>query len=567
MRQNAPMRPVAPFLALSALFSPAQAAPQEALERPNVLVLLIDDLGLEVLSAYDAENLYPSGTAERVPLAYPRTPTIDRLAREGVRFTQARVPPTCSTTRATILSGRYPFRHGIGGIIRRADTSERYKSAETIEFGVGEQNREWTLAHLAGAAGYRSFMAGKWHLALLEKNVALDGVPGYGWEHVSAVAGFDDYWATWGNLPGYPKPESWRDPTGVTHRPGYFNFVAATPGEVENVRGEYVTSTQIDRVLGYVDEQGDEPWLVYCSFNAAHSPYQLPPDGLVATEHYLVRGREEMKAARESSGHQRSAWPFYLAMVEALDHEIGRLLDGLAERGRLAETVILLVADNGTPALVMHHGVDREDVDLGELAPKFVQRGRERFKHTVWEPGVRVPLIVTGPVVGSPGRTSDVLIDGVDVFETVRELLGVSREELGLPAEQVVDGVSFLPVLRSPEAEEAHPRRFSFVEHFEPNGNPERVEFEVGRMNPEYMVRRALILETDAGRFKLLRNHDHTGDGRDRLFQLTDAEGAPVDPWEVAPLRTGKDTGNKARLFELRERLDELLKSEADNWN
>jgi len=342
--------------------------------------------------------------------------------------------------------------------------------------------------------------------------------------------------------------------------------VASANGAVENVRGEYVTSVQVDRVLEYVDARGDEPWLVYCPFNAAHSPYQLPPPELVATEAFLERGREERAAARESNRNERSAWPFYLAMVEALDHEIGRLVDGLAERGRLEDTVIILLADNGTPGVVMSHGVEREQLELGELVPKFVERGRDHFKHTVWEPGVRVPLIVRGPVVGSPGRVSDALVDATDVFETVREILGVSREDAGLPAEHVVDGISFLPLLRSPDAEAEHARRYSFVEHFEPNGNPERVKFQVGRMNPEYMVRRALILETEAGRFKLVRNHDHTGDGRDQLFHLSDAEGAPVDPWERAPLRTGKDPDSRARLSELRSRLDQLLKSEVHNW-
>ena len=559
------MLSAAALLALGA-FPPAGSQEAGPATPPNVLVLLLDDLGLEVLAAYDRENLYPPGVSERVPNVYPKTPNIERLAREGVRFTQARVPPTCSPTRATVLSGRYPFRHGIGAIIRRADTSPRYEQAETIEFGVGEANREWTLAHLARAAGQRSFAAGKWHLALLNKHVALGGGPGYGWDHVRAIGGFDDYWAIWGNLPGYPKPDKWTGPDGMIYRPGYYNFVAGENGVVANVAGEYVTSQQATQVLEFVDAHADGGWLIYCPFNAVHSPFQLPPDELVATEWYLERGREEMTAIREMADHQRSTWPFYGAMVEALDHEIGRILDGLEERGVLDRTVVFLLGDNGAPEVVMRHAIEREGLDLGPLVPELVKRGGERFKHTVWEPGVRVPLIVRGPAVGSPGRDSDVLVDAPDLFETIRELLGVTRADAGIPADHRVDGVSFLPVLRSPEAESDHLRRFSFVEHFEPNGNPESIVFEKGGMSSEYMLRRAFVLETGAGRFKLVRNRDRGSDGRDKLFQLTDAAGQPVDPWEQNPLRVGKTGEARERLEQLQEEMEALLRTEGRNW-
>jgi arylsulfatase A-like enzyme len=468
--------------------------------------------------------------------------------------------------RATLLSGRYPFRHGIGGIIRRSDVNERYEAADTIEFGVGPDNREWTLAHLARAAGHRSFMAGKWHLALLEKNAALGGEPGYGWEHIREQAGFDEYWAVWGNLPGWPQPEEWTDADGVLHRPGYSNYVACADGEVENERGGYVTSEQTDRVLSFVDRREGGPWLVYCAYNAAHSPYQLPPPELVETAELIERGRKERAAARSQANVARSSWPFYLAMVEALDAEIGRLLAGLEERGVLDRTVVFLLADNGTPNTVTRHGIEKEGLPLGELTRRFVQPGGERFKHTVWEPGVRVPLIVSGPVVGEPGRSSDVLVDATDVFETVREILGVELEAAGIPTGHVVDGVSFLPVLRAAEAAAEHPRHFSLVEHFEPNGNPELVEREDGPKNRRHMQRRAFLLETDAGRFKLVRNLDRDSDGKDQLFQLTDGSGEPVDPWELEPLRPKGAPENRARMDEVRAALDALLKSEARNW-
>ena len=540
----------------------ARCGGDQQVTRPNVLVLFVDDLGLEVLESYDTENMYPPGVAERDPLIYPHTPTIDRLARDGVRFTRMRVNPTCSASRATLLTGRYPFRHGIGGVIRRANTSKRYSQAETIELGVGPGNREWTIAHLARAAGYRSLMAGKWHLALLEKNVALDGEPGSGWEHVRTVAGFDEAWTIWGNLPGWPTPEPIIE-ANRRHEPGYYNFVAAENGVAVNVRGDYLTTLQIDRVLQFVDLTDGQPWLVYAPFNAVHSPRELPPAELVHTPEYLEAARGWRAGGREDS---LGGWAVYMAMVEALDHELGRLLDGLEQRGVLEDTLVILLTDNGTPRSIASAATLVRDVDLGETAEALVQAGEVRFKHQVWEPGIRVPMIVRGPGVVAPGRTSDALVDGSDVFETVRDLLGVTREAAGLPPEHIIDGVSFLPLLRASGDDTAHARDFAFAEHFEPNGNPEAIEFRRGQMAKEYMVRRGFVLDTPTGRFKLVRNHDSTGSGRDELFQLSDASGAPVDPWEQAPIRVAPDNPEAEVLAALQRRLDTLVRTELDNW-
>ena len=526
------------LLVLAALPGPVG---RDSAPAPNVLVLLADDLGLELLRSYDAENVYPEGIAERFPDIYPRTPTLDALARRGVRFTQARVPPTCSSSRASILTGRYPFRHGIGGLVRRSDSTPLYEQARTIELGVGPGNQEWTLAHVARAAGHHSFLSGKWHLALLSTSRGLGGGPGAGWSHITEVAGFDRYWTTWSNL---PKPD------------GYFNCLVGTDGEVSELRGEYVTTAQVDRLLEYVDEQGDDPWFVFCAFNAVHTPYRRPPEELVSTAAYLEQIRERNQRARRSPGTVVSSWPIYCAMVEALDHEIGRLLAGLEERGRLDDTMILFLADNGPPKVTLGHAVVLEKLDLGETVKALLRSQRERFKHTVFECGVRVPLIVSGPLVGSPGRSCDALVDGVDVFETVREILGVKRADV-LPDDHPVDGVSFLPLLRSADAPPA--RTFSFCEHFEPNGDPGAIVFHEGRMTREHMLRRGFVLETLAGRFKLVRNLDRHSDGRDLFFQLSDAQGRPVDPWEQVPLLFDEDGPQREIYLEVRAALEALV--------
>jgi arylsulfatase A-like enzyme len=530
------------------------AAPAAREDPLDVVLVVIDDVGLEFLELYDRENLLPAGIAARVPHVYPRTPTLARLAAGGVRFTQARVNPTCATTRATLLTGRYAFRHGVGGLVRPRDATPHNARAETIELGVGPGNREWTLAHVARAAGAASFFCGKYHLALQPDQLALGGEPGAGWNHIRAVAGFDDYWSVWANLPGRPPPETWTDAEGRELRPGYFNFVACANGRVDNLRGDYLTSVQVDRAIEYVDARESQPFLLVLSFNAVHEPYQLPPAELVTTEWYVEH-------AREQEGRGRSTWAFYCAMLEALDRELGRFVDHLEERGRRA--VFFVLADNGTQGAVVRHALERDGLDLGPVAPRMFRADRHRFKHTVWEPGVRVPLIVSGPIVASPGRSCDALVDAPDVFATVRELWDVPLDEV-VTDQRRFDGVSLLPVLRDPAA--THARTFSLVERFEPGGNPEHIALREGEMAQEYQRRIGFVLQTEAGRFKLVRNLDDSEQQGDRLFALSDAGGDPVDPWELKAIpRRGE--ANRARYRELRAALEELLRSEGDNWD
>jgi arylsulfatase A-like enzyme len=491
--------------------------------------------------------------------------------------------PSCAATRASLLGGRYPFRHGIGALVRSTDAEGEEDPGDpddpddpdergtadpsgveprTVEFGVGPGNVEVTLAHLARAAGLRSLQAGKWHLALRPQNAALGGAPGAGWEHVRAVAGFDDCWTVWGNL----------SERGTEGDP-WSSFEVGLGGELgdgsERVEGIYATTAQVDRVLAWTAARGDEPWLVWSAFNAVHAPFALPPEELVATGRYLELARRDRDEPNPSA---RSDWPLWCAMIEALDAELGRLLDGLDEQGQLERTLVVFLGDNGSPEQVMGDAWRREDLGLGETFGRLVRPRAERFKHTVWEPGVRVPLIVSGPGVAAPGRSSDALVDAPDLWETVRELPGLERAAV-LPEGHHVDGVSLLDVLRSADEGGAPgTRRFSLVEHFEPQGNPELIGGAIEAGSPGQpgqpgqpgagVLRRGYVLATERGRFKLVRE----AGARDRVYQLEDASGRAVDPWEQAPLATGRDGAERALLEELRAGLEALLRTEARNW-
>jgi arylsulfatase A-like enzyme len=291
-----------------------------------------------------------------------------------------------------------------------------------------------------------------------------------------------------------------------------------------------------------------------------HAPFALPPEELVATGRYLELARRDRD---EPNPSVRSDWPRWCAMIEALDAELGRLLDGLDEQGQLERTLVVVLGDNGSPEQVMGDAWRREDLGLGETFGRLVRPRAERFKHTVWEPGVRVPLIVSGPGVAAPGRSSDALVDAPDLWETVRELLGLERAAV-LPEGHRTDGVSLVEVLRSPDTRGA--RGFSLVEHFEPQGNPELIGGAIEAGTPGQpgagVLRRGYVLATERGRFKLVRE----AGARDRVYQLEDSSGRAVDPWEQAPLATGREGAERALLEELRAGLEALVRTEARNW-
>jgi arylsulfatase A-like enzyme len=241
-------------------------------------------------------------------------------------------------------------------------------------------------------------------------------------------------------------------------------------------------------------------------------------------------------------------------MLEAVDAELGRLIEALGPEA--SRTVFFVVGDNGVPIEVTSSALVVEELPVGRTATRLLESQGDRFKHSIWESGVRVPLIVSGPIVGAPGRSQDALVDAPDLFATLRDLFGASAD---LPGG--VDGVSFMPALRSPEPEGWAPREFSYVERFHPGGDPRDILYAPGEMSKNYHWRRGFVLETDAGRFKLVRNLDENDDPDDKLFQLSDASGAEVDPWELEPLDLALDE-NRVRVELLREALDRLIASE-----
>lgn len=347
--------PHAPFaLVLASTFSlPALVAQSPH----NVLVLVADDLGPEMLGCYGGAS--PA-----------TTPVLDQLASRGLRFNRAYATPLCSPTRAALLTGRYGFRTGV--------TSSLYPRQPGLPLA------ELTLPEALTLIATPSAYIGKWHLGDAHGDLSPNAA---GWPH---FAGFLQ-----GGLPSY---FAW---------PRVVDGVPATSTT-------YATSQQVDDALAWIGTQ-TKPWLAMVAFAAPHSPFHAPP------AHLHTENLEGL-----DPGEQQRA--FYRAMVQAMDTEIGRLLAGLGPAR--TNTVVVFLGDNGTP----------QEVTRTAFGPP-------RQKGTLYEGGVRVPLIVQGPAVTATNPACDELVGVADLFPTLLELRGASLAAL-LPPGVPYDGVSILPLLR-----------------------------------------------------------------------------------------------------------------------
>ena len=264
---------------------PARAVP--AGTPPNVLVVVLDDVGTDQVRAYGEHP------------AAPPTPTLDALAARGLRFRNAYAHPSCSPTRAALLTGRHAIRTGAGA--NYTVSGDRALSPDEV-----------TLAEVLGGAGYTTAAVGKWHLAgLLSADALLHPL----------VQGFDTHRGTAGNL-----TDAVDGGVGL----GYTRWERVVDGQVALTRC-YATTAAVDDALDIV-AHSPEPWFVWLGLHAAHSPWHVPPRHLLSDP---VRDDDPVPVR-------------YNAAVTAADHELGRLLDGLGPE-RLARTLVVAVGDNGAP--------------------------------------------------------------------------------------------------------------------------------------------------------------------------------------------------------------------------
>ena len=332
--------------------------------RPNVIVILADDLGIGDLSCYGATDL--------------RSPHIDALGESGIRFTNFYANGSvCSPTRASLLTGCYPDRVGVPGVIRTNPIHNwGYFSPEAV-----------TIADVLGQAGYDTALVGKWHLGIESPNLPNQR----GFRHFHGFLGdmMDDYW---------------------DHRRTGVNFLRLNQQEIdpEGHATTLFTDWAIDYLKGRADEQ--EPFFLYLAYTAPHTPIQPPQEWL------------DKVVAREQGIDPKRAK--LVALIEHMDHEVGRVLDSLLQSGLRDNTLVIFTSDNGG---ALHAGADNGS-----------WRGS---KGSLWEGGIRVPMIASWPGNVSAGTESDTVSITMDLFPTLCEAVGAS-------CEQPIDGVSLLPSLK-----------------------------------------------------------------------------------------------------------------------
>ena len=354
--------------------------------RPNVVLILVDDLGWVDLGCYGSR--------------YYETPHIDRLAREGVRFVQGYAAcAVCSPTRAAVMTGRYPARLGVTDWIRgrfQGGTIPPDKKNPTEYVGDSGKrllcppNALWmeldeiTIAEALKAAGYATCHVGKWHLG------ADDWYPD--------KQGFDF------NIGGcdFGQPPSYFDPYRNAQQGGI-------PTLEPRKEGEYLTDREADEACRFIKEHQNQPFFLYMAHYAVHRPLQAPKEPI---------GKYEAK----EPPHQGD--PVYAAMVERVDEAVGRIVDLLDETGLARNTLIIFASDNG--------GL----LDSTDNAPLRSGKGYP------YEGGIRVPTIVRWPAMTDGGWDCDVPVASIDFLPTVCASTGAP-----MPNDRPIDGQNLLPVL------------------------------------------------------------------------------------------------------------------------
>jgi arylsulfatase A-like enzyme len=336
-------------------------------QRPNILFILADDLGSE------ASILYPelSGNSGQVP-----TPNIQSLAERGIVFTNAWANPVCSPTRAAWISGKYGNRSGVTNV------------GQTLSPATNTPIFRYVAQ--ASPASYGIGVFGKWHIGPNAQHVRDSGVLAFR----GIISGGISNYFNW----------SYTDINGAVTSTTTYSTTALTDFAIDYIRAHR--------------ESSSDPWFVYLPYNAPHGTgastgFQVPPANLHSVD---VGGL--------APGTIRDTVPVYKAMIQAMDTEIGRLLNAIGPVGspERDNTIIIFMGDNGTPAAVKDPGARLRGSKSG-----------------IYEGGIRVPLVVSGAGVTRQGVRDDSLVVDTDLYATIAAVSGI-------PVSQIENSHSLVPL-------------------------------------------------------------------------------------------------------------------------
>ncbi|MGF1456976.1 MAG: arylsulfatase [Alphaproteobacteria bacterium] len=486
--------------------------------QPNFVIILIDDAALMDLGAYGGEA---------------RTPHIDALAARGALFTQYRSSPLCAPSRAMLLTGVDNHRTGVATIPEVLPPEHIGKPGYTMHLEPGVL----TVADRLKPLGYRTMMAGKWHM-------------GSGPGDLPNDHGFDRSFAL--DASG---ADNWEDRS-------YFPYYADAPwfedGEAADLPEDFYSSAFIvDKTIEYLQTTPeDDPFLAFLGFQAVHIPVQAPAEftakyrdtytdgwaamqakrwdrartlGLVSSDAAMPDFHERLRAWDGLSEDEKDLFAARMAvnagMLEAMDHHIGRFIDHLAEEGLLEDTVFVVTSDNGsepsTPGVpplswwLAATGYRTGLEDIGEkgsyvfIGPEYASAASTPsalFKFYAAEGGLRVPLIMAGPGIEA-GQRLDAMTLVTDIAPTILDLAQAGPA----PANSVsIDGRSLMPLV-SGEADTIY-------------GPETPIGMEVSGNAALYK-----------GDFKIARNQPPYGDGQWHLFNIAEDPGETRDLAEARP--------------------------------
>lgn len=406
-----------------------------AVQSPNLILINVDDLGWKDLGCYGSD-VY-------------ETPNIDKLARNGLKFTNAySACAVCSPTRAAIMTGRYPARLGVTDWIRaRFQGGKIPKDKKNPSGWVGSKNKkvlcpqnalwmeleEVTIAEKLKEDGYATCHIGKWHLG------ADDWYP--------EKQGFDE------NYGGcdYGQPPSYFDPFKNKRLDGIYGL----PGKKQ---GQYLTDRECDEAVMFIKKNRQKKFFLNFANYAVHTPIQAKPSLL---------DKYKTKIQSLDTKQKNAA---YASMVESVDQAVGRIITILKEEGIFERTLIIFTSDNGGLLGVTNNAPLRS----GKGFP--------------YEGGIRVPLIIFWPDFINGGKVIDTPVSSIDFFPTLCSAAGIKNS-----TDEVVDGLNLLPLIKG----ENNVKRQSLFWHF-PHYR--------GKINPYSIIRNGdwkLIKRYDGKPFEL----------------------------------------------------------------
>lgn len=505
------------LLALIACFACAPLAmAQTDTERPNIVLILVDDAALMDFGIYGGEA---------------RTPNIDALAKQGVMFRRHYTSPLCAPSRAMLLTGMDNHLTGIATIPEVLPKEHVGKPGYTMHLEPGIL----TLADRLKAAGYRTLMSGKWHLGSGEGD--LPNAHGFDRSLALDASGADN-WSPKPFMPFYQKAPWYED------------------GEPAEMPDSYYSSTLIvDRMIDYLDEgEQSAPFFAYVAFQAIHIPVQAPAEltagydgvygegwdklrearwrrareiGLVPDSAALAPMPPEMRAWNDLSPDDQALYAARMqvnaAMLEAMDREIGRLMDHLKKTGAYDNTVFIVTSDNGPEPSrgdddlrlrfwMATHGYHLGPEGIGEegswgfIGPEWAMAAASPdnlFKFLGAEGGIRVPFVMAGKGVPQ-GEDSYARTIVTDIAPTVLDIAGIAQPD------SIMTGRSLEPILSGAADAVYQP---DDVIGIEVSGN-------------------SAILK---GHWKITRNQKPHGDGKWRLYNIEQDPGETTDLSQEMP--------------------------------